>query len=205
MMTNKKNQAGFRNSDEEILDHVLDHVLRQYSAVEPRAGLEARILANLRAERLQASGRAWWQWGLVGAVAVAALAAGITWRANRTRHHAIANHPPTAIQQPLDQGTKVVARSRGESVRKRAPTHRSALHRVPLAVAVIVSPKLDQFPSRQPLSEEEVALAQYVREFPKEAALIAQAQDEYEKEVQRDMKGPNPAIGTAGSDQQQER
>jgi hypothetical protein len=40
------------------------------------------------------------------------------------------------------------------------------------------SPKLDQFPSPQPLSEQEKILASYVNQFPDHAALLAQARME---------------------------
>jgi hypothetical protein len=44
-------------------------------------------------------------------------------------------------------------------------------------------PKLDVFPSPRPLSEEELALARYVRHFPSDAKLVAQAQEASEREV----------------------
>jgi hypothetical protein len=53
--------------------------------------------------------------------------------------------------------------------------------------AFLASPKLDQFPSRQPLSAEELALARYVQSFPREATLIAHAQEEFELEIQKEM------------------
>jgi hypothetical protein len=50
-----------------------------------------------------------------------------------------------------------------------------------------VGPKLDQFPSPQPLSAEEIALARYVKNFPKEAQLVADAQEEFELETRKIM------------------
>jgi hypothetical protein len=65
---------------------------------------------------------------------------------------------------------------------RRTPKHRST----PPAL-VAAEPKLDQFPSPQPLSEEEQALVHYVQSFPKEATLIAKTQEEFELQTQKEM------------------
>ena len=44
------------------LDRELDAALAQYGAGEPRAGLEQRVLTNLRAERKKIASRTWWRW-----------------------------------------------------------------------------------------------------------------------------------------------
>jgi hypothetical protein len=49
-----------RTSDD--LDRTLDAVLSRYASVEPRAGLEERILANLRTADAPTSAHAWWTW-----------------------------------------------------------------------------------------------------------------------------------------------
>ncbi len=54
-------------------------------------------------------------------------------------------------------------------------------------VVVQRTPRLNQFPNPQPLTPEEVALARYVAQFPAEATLIAQAQEEYAKESEQKM------------------
>jgi len=56
-----------------------------------------------------------------------------------------------------------------------------------LEKAVAAYPKLDQFPSPQPLTAEQIALAEYAKNFPKEARLVAQAQEEFELEAQKEM------------------
>ena len=55
------------------LDRVLDAALAKYAAVEPRDGLEARILANLRTEQAESLRRVWWKWALVAATAAIGL------------------------------------------------------------------------------------------------------------------------------------
>src|SRR5205085_6200707 len=60
-------------------------------------------------------------------------------------------------------------------------------------------PKLDRFPSPQPLSEEELALVRYVQSFPQEATLIAQAQEEFELETQKEMNDAGSQNQPSGS------
>lgn len=53
---------------EKQLDQLLDSLLADYSDIEPRPGLETRLLANLRANALPAepSGRRIWRWVVAG-------------------------------------------------------------------------------------------------------------------------------------------
>src|SRR5256885_17161779 len=62
-------------SNRDKIDQILDASLANYNrAAEPRAGLEDRILANLRTQPVPAaSGWLSWQWLTGGAVAVAAV------------------------------------------------------------------------------------------------------------------------------------
>ena len=52
----------------DALDRLLDGALAQYSQVEPRAGLEERVLANLRS---QPAHRPWWMWVAIPAAVAA--------------------------------------------------------------------------------------------------------------------------------------
>jgi hypothetical protein len=60
-------------------------------------------------------------------------------------------------------------------------------------------PRLDQFPSPRPLSDEEKLLVRYVRDFPQDAIMIAQAQAVAEKEMNQ-LNGN--ALSGANQDQQ---
>jgi hypothetical protein len=53
-------------------------------------------------------------------------------------------------------------------------------------VVVSAGPKLQQFPSPQPLSDQEKILANYVSEYPEHAALIAQARMEMSRRDQEE-------------------
>jgi len=184
--------AGWRDGASE-LDRELDAALAKYAAVEPRTGLEERVLANLRAERARVPDRAWWHWGLAGAVAaVVVVALALAWRSGRPSAPVIAHHPPPspsgATQGPQQPGTRDVANGDGNRVRPRehssirtASAHRSH------AELVAANPKLEQFPSPEPLSEQEKILQNYVAKYPEQAVLIARAareaqhRDELEK------------------------
>jgi hypothetical protein len=181
--------AGQNRSANDALDRELDAALRQYAAVESRAGLDERILANLRVDRERSSANSWLRWGAaLAAVVVIAVVLAAAWRAGRGAHLPLANHstteqirrpanpPVAAAKKRLVGNTPTKATHVGGETAMRNPA--------PQAQAVAESdPKLDVFPSPQPLTEEELALAQYVRNFPSEAKLVAQAQEASEREV----------------------
>ena len=172
------------------LDRELDAALAKYAAVEPRAGLEERILASLPAERQRAQLPAWWRWELVGTLAaIVIVAMALAWRAGRSAHLPIANHPTTTEQNrraPSVPAAAAGGRLVGNTLAR--ASHRGGAIAVRKAVprthaVAQADPKLDVFPSPQPLSEEELALARYVRNFPSDAKLVAQAQEASEREV----------------------
>ncbi len=168
------------------LDRALDAALANYAAVEPRPGLEDRVLANLHTGLEHGPIAAWWRWGLAAAIAALVLVAvTVAWR-SKAPHPQIANRPPVATQSPTKPETPPIHSADNVPPRAIKPVRRPAAHRVP-APAVASSPKLDQFPSPQPLSPEEIALARYVRNFPKDAQLVAQAQEELQLETQKEL------------------
>jgi hypothetical protein len=163
------------------LDVALDAALAKYAAVEPRAGLEERVLAHVREEHARGADRGWWGWGLGAAVvAVFAGAVALAWRSGKPSQPVIANHPsvvaPSSKAPAVAVATHVVASGEKNVVR---PRERGAIRRSadssPHAAVAAVNPKLDQFPSPQPLSEQEKILASYVEKYPEHAALVARA------------------------------
>jgi hypothetical protein len=159
----------------------LDAALAKYAAVKPRAGLEDRILATLRTERERPTGATWWRWTAAAvALAAIAVATALIWNAGdsggNSRALAPSDHPLSTTSPP-----QVAANITGPSLRQQVPgvvreERKHGLHRQALAVAV--APKLDQFPSPQPLSEQERMLASYVATYPEHATLVARARAE---------------------------
>lgn len=202
MLMRETNHSQDPSSD---LDRLLDTALAKYADATAREGMEDRILANLRAGQVEST-RSWWHWGLAAAAvaAVALLASAVSLRSGKT-HPVIANHP--AVLTPDASHPQFIperqAESRETTGHVRA-VRRTARHLAHPRAAVADNPKLDQFPSPQPLSDEELALVRYARSFPKDATMIAQAQEEFDLEAQRQMN--DGALQTQSSDSvQQER
>jgi hypothetical protein len=172
-----KNQQGLENG---ALDRALDAALAEFAAVEPRAGLEERILANLRIERKRAAGYAWWRWPAIAtAAAVIVVALSIVWRSGRPGHNITAQHLPATTQTNEHSGMQI-ANNGGSGLTRphEAPARRPNPHAASRPAPVLYAPKLDQFPSPQPLTEQEAILTRYVTNYPAHAALIAEARTE---------------------------
>lgn len=172
------------NPSRDELDHLLDEVLAKYAAVEPRVRLEERVLANLRAEQTPDGDRTWWRWGFVAAVLVP-VAVFLAWRTTGPSH-SLALIRQTVDMQPVAARAIQVAKS----TKERKPPHLRPVKqrsRKSNGATVAADPKLDVFPSPQPATEEELALAQYIRNFPGDARLVAQAQQTSDTDVSRKM------------------
>lgn len=166
-------QAG----DKDRLEEWLDQALQQYGNAQPRAGLESRIVRNLAAEEQRWFYKGW-RWALVGASVTILLTTiwfGIENRVPQTKEHAfIPVQSQSAPNQPEVMSPSASNRASRQSRRNQAHAFTSAHLR---------KPRLDQFPSPRPASEEELILAKYVERFPKEAMLISQEQNEFEQEI----------------------
>jgi hypothetical protein len=184
-----------RKQDE--LDSTLDAALANYAAVEPRAGLENRVLSNLRAERSPVPDRAWWRWSVAGAlIAVVVVALALAWRSGKPSHPVASNHSSTAPQVSEEPAAPLVAaggekQTRGNQARcpELAVVRRPTIDRAPPKAVTAALPKLDQFPSPRPLSEQEKILASYIKQYPERAVLLARARTfELERDQLEEMK-----------------
>ena len=183
------------NGKQDEIDRELDAALTKY-ATEPRTGLEERVLANLRTERARVPARTRWHWSLTAAAtAIVIVALTLALRSGRTPHPVVANTPGPALSP-----AQIVSNPRPS---RRVKPRRSHPLVATTGHAELGPPKLDQFPSPQPLNEQERALARYVSEFPQEATLIARAQEEYEKEIQEKMKDAYSETEFSNADQQE--
>jgi len=163
---------------EQRLDELLDRALKNYGAVEPRIGLEGRVLARLQAER-EKGGDAW-QWVLATTAVAAALGIAL-----------FRSVPPRPAPAPLPAVASVAHRPMVGSLRPPVvsqstpkphplspgyPAVRASARPLEPNAIVETLPKRDRFPTPEPLSDQEQMLAIYVQQFHREATLMARAQ-----------------------------
>ncbi len=173
-----------RNNNEDDRDRErlagswLDASLKQYGEAEPRPGLEGRVWANLRAEHEPGPDGRWiWAPGL-GVLLAVMVSGGIFWARGpgalpeTTSRHRSAPVVPRQAPAPL---ATTEARSPADSALLSSVPRRAARRS---SAAVGDQPRLEQFPSPRPLSEQEEMLARYVQEETQEAKLVAKAQTE---------------------------
>jgi hypothetical protein len=171
----------------EELDRALDAVLATYAAIEPRAGLDERILARLESAPKSHSHAIWWRWSAAAVLAMMTVTISLVWRWSRPTQLPIATRP--AIQKPEEPNRHFASNTLPNRVSPKvegSPRRTGSRHIRP-AWEAAAQPKLDVFPSSRPLTKEELALVRYVQSFPKEATLIAQRQEEFDVEAQREM------------------
>jgi hypothetical protein len=182
------------------LDRLIDATLAKNASVEPHPALEARILAHLRSE--QPKPTTWWQLASVATAATAAAVAAVLIVARL-----IVPSDPRIVAHPSSEqhvaGPMAHLAHHDVSVLP-APRHKTQKRpRIVSSAVASPAPKLDQFPSPQPLSAEEVALAQYAKNFPKEAQFVAQAQAEFDLETRKAMDEAGSGTLSSGSIQQE--
>jgi len=192
---------GKDRSDQDRLDQWLDTALRELGNAEPRMGLESRILANVTAERERAGiRRRWWGFGSVGAVAAVAMVVWLGHENNRSKPvRNVAGNTTSATQRTREGNaeSEVKRRVMEATAQRRTRPHNAT------AVDVAAAPRLSQFPSPRPLSEQEQLLLRYVTEAPSEALLIAKEQAEWRRELQDSAE--NPGETKSGDLNQEER
>jgi len=194
-------------------DRWVDEALAEYSNMEPRSGLEGRVLARL-AEARRESGRKLRWWGALALSAATILAVVLLWRAGTEPAHLpdssarVLTPPKTeeqaaTSQQPLSESTKHVGKNPSSTVPRGRPNS---------SVQAVVAqnnskkngwPKLERFPAPQPLSDQERMLARYVEEFPQRAALMARAQTELHQQDEREMAAPWPNANSDASEREE--
>lgn len=197
MTGNHKFEIGNRDR----LDDHIDAALAKYATAAPRPGLEERVLANLRGQPTSSGAMVWWRWAGVAAVFVL-ITTFLVWRLEKPGRERVVDHRPITRQETQPQ---VAVKDSSVSIRKVVPvSSRQVRKTIRLrAVMVAAEPRLEQFPSPQPLTPEELALARYVKEFPEEATLIARAQDELEKQLQQKIADASSQTEPASLDQKE--
>jgi hypothetical protein len=177
---------------------MLDTALAKYATAEPRTGLADRVLANLPAEHTRTPAPSWWRWSVPAALAVVIVAVALALRSGRSSLPVVTDHSTAQMQGTQEPAKQLVSNRERGGVRSAdpGPARNKTGHHSHPPVEIALPPKLDQFPSPQPLSEQEIALARYAHQFPQEATLVALAQVEYENEIQQQMKDARPETGS---------
>jgi hypothetical protein len=163
------------------LDALLDSLLSTYSAAEPRAGLEKRILANLR-QAEEPKLRFWMQpWLLGAAAALAALVLVLALlRPAQPSHVApIQARKPETSPQKKDVSVPLPVRRRVSAHTERASATMRKVNDEAQGMPLSSRPAV--FPTPMPLSEQEGFMFLYLANTPKEE-LIAQGHREEERD-----------------------
>ena len=166
------------------LDEWLDDGLQQYGQAEPRFGLEDRVLASVRAERERRDTRQWRWWPALATV-TAMIVVG-TFFGIRSQQR---TSPSVARTQATPGQEMPEAPSQAEIARRPTGQARVSSRRGWHEPVQAAGARQEQFPSPQPLSEQEKILARYVLHFPQQASLMAQAQIEFRSEQMSDSLG----------------
>ena len=163
-----------REDRERMVDRLLNEALAPQE-IEPRPGLEQRILANLRAQPEPRSWRRWMKtWAPVAVAAVLiALAVGLRMssRPQPAKPAVAIEHQPTLpapMKQPVPPASAVAA--------ERKPMRDVARPQKMVAATRPALPRQDVFPSPVPLTPEETMLLTLLRRNPSQAVLVAREQ-----------------------------
>lgn len=157
-------------NDERKLDELLDSALSEYSAVEPRLGLEGRILARIQNTAEQPQAR-WWSTGwLVAAIgaAIAVIMLGVLFLRPV--------HKPQQVQVRKEPAFNQTQPDNNRMAQKLRTVHEgNHPHRVSVRPELARSDRPSVFPTPTGLSEQERLMLAYLAQTPKEE-FIAQLQ-----------------------------
>jgi len=161
--------------DQENLHRWLDRALVEYGNTEPRPGLEARVLANLSAERERITVRQRWFWALTLAATAAVLILAVWMESDTALRTKIPAPMRTASEQQAESKQRAVETAKPDVFQqsRKSASRRVHRNRTVHSFETAAAPKLDRFPSSQPLSEQEGLLLAYLNQTPKEEVMLA--------------------------------
>jgi hypothetical protein len=162
--------SGSGNQGPDSFDRKLDETLANYAKAEPRQGLENRIMARIKTHDEHIRVGLWWVWlaGTFVALSII-LAIFIPLKSSRAMHYVAVTPAKLGVGMPELRARALPPVKRGSFTQTRPRPNRQTVQRLPT---------LDQFPSSEPLSEQEKVLADYVARFRDEAVLIARVNSE---------------------------
>ncbi len=178
------------------IDEMLDSMLASYSSVEPRPGLETRILAHLRETSEKQTAQGWWnfRWLWAGMVTAAIIVGTMLISA---RHRV---EPPTHVTvkttQPAPQleiqpqapiAPKETARIYRRKPRATKPPQNSTL---------AVSQRPANFPTPAPLSEQDRLMFMYLKNTPHEVVIAQLPRNNDQQESEEFWADREPSTAT---------
>ena len=177
------------SANRDRLDRWLDRAMQQYGSVEPRPGLEARMLANLEA-RQRSDGRSGTGFRWRSVIAAAVLGIGVVaafW--SRSTHRELPRHvarvtAPAHIATVSPPGTK----SGSDRVPRLHPTSRVTPVQSPRQSPIVQEPRLPEFPSPRSFSEQEKMLVTCVTSYRDTAIFMAREQAEFREQGEQEMR-----------------
>ena len=187
-MTEPNDRTNLSGEQDRKLDEMLDSMLSEYSAVEPRPGLETRILANVRdaAAVRRAPWRFIWIWAGASTVAALVVLLFVVYLSQKKMQPAalpVASRsldrkaPPP--QTPRQTAPPVILSKETPLPRTLPGTLPRTLPRTTTARPAhqsgeVAGVRQEVFPSRSPLSEQEKLLFRYLERTPHEE-IVAQS------------------------------
>ncbi|HLJ27602.1 MAG TPA: hypothetical protein VKY85_12900 [Candidatus Angelobacter sp.] len=157
-------------------DELLDSLLAAYSDVEPRPGMETRLLANLRAESLSGvRNQRWgwrWLWAGAGVVAPAVALVVIYW----SQIPGLPSPPQIKALGPPSLPPTVMSHESGRRLNRGPQISR------PASVS-IVDLRQQVFPTPAPLSDQERLLLRYLAGTPRDEVAAQSRVDEPAEET----------------------
>jgi hypothetical protein len=162
-------------NDQENLHRWLDRALVEYGNTEPRSGLEARVLANLSAERERITARQRWFWALTLTATAAVIILAVWMESNTGLRINIPTQTSTASELQAQSKQRPVEMAKPDVFQRsrKISSPRVDRNRTVHSFETAAAPKLDRFPSSQPPSEQERLLLAYLKETPTEELMLA--------------------------------
>jgi hypothetical protein len=153
------------HDDRDELDRIVDLALATYADPGADSGLESRILRRIASQGVFVRRRRWLPWAIALPVAASLLFFAMFFRPGA--NHAPATGPQQAQFTPQSpavpaQATRQPAPRAASIGRAAAPLHKPQLRRIAMAARPTPLPKLDVFPTPQPITPQVQNLAQSV-------------------------------------------
>ncbi len=177
------------------IDDMLNSMLANYSSVEPRPGLETRILSHLRETPEKQTAQGWWnfKWLWAGAVAAAIIVAAVMIGGRRRVE------PPTHVTvrttqpapQPGIQSHAPISLKETARIYRRKPRATK-----PPQNSLAVSQRPANFPTPAPLSEQDRLMFMYLENTPHEVVIAQLPRNNDQQESEEFWANREPSTAT---------